>query len=283
MESPAPYHQVPRPSTVQDTVEDTGDDDYADEHELLMHTVHTLPKNIKKFWGKRYKLFSRYDYGVYMTAEMWYSVTPEAAAIMVARLVKHWLPNATSILDVCCGAGGNTIQFAKEFDTVGAIDISGTNVECTLHNSQIYGVYDRIWLFTGDWNVMSKNASQDWIPEPIQNENTDEIFDFVFCSPPWGGTSYNRQEGGFDLLGMQPLPVDTLLAQIKQYTKNIGLFLPRNLNIDQIRKITRDLWGSDARSRVLKVVTESHTLGLMVFFGEAVTRDNDIDFENLQR
>ena len=44
---------------------------------------------LEKFWFQRHALFSRYDDGVRLDAESWYSVTPELIAIHVAlRLLR---------------------------------------------------------------------------------------------------------------------------------------------------------------------------------------------------
>ena len=40
-----------------------------------------------RFWSQRRRLFSRFDEGVRLDAEGWYSVTPEAIANHVARRV----------------------------------------------------------------------------------------------------------------------------------------------------------------------------------------------------
>lgn len=255
--------------------EDNGDTyTIAPEDELLMHTYNTLPSKVKKFWSKRYDLFSKYDEGVYMNTELWYSVTPEAAAKFIAIYLKKMLPQATTILDLCCGGGGNTIQFAEIFDSVGAIDINPVHVHCTNHNAGIYNVHEKIWLYVGDWNEMV--GHQNWIPEELKNENQTRIFDFIFCSPPWGGPSYTREANSFDLLSMEPFSVPTLLKQMSQYTRNMGLFLPRNLNMDQLREVTRDLFGPSAKCRVVLILFDGHLLGVVVFFGPEVTDNNKI-------
>jgi methylase of polypeptide subunit release factors len=38
-----------------------------------------------KYWDQRYRLFSRFDKGVRMDAESWYSVTPESIAQHIAQ------------------------------------------------------------------------------------------------------------------------------------------------------------------------------------------------------
>ncbi len=44
-----------------------------------------------KFWAQRRRLFSRFDEGVQLDKESWYSVTPEAVAEHIAsRVVSAW-------------------------------------------------------------------------------------------------------------------------------------------------------------------------------------------------
>ncbi len=59
-----------------------------------------------KFWNQRYYYFSRFDEGIMMDYESWYSVTPEELAIYTAKICG---PNAV-VVDAFCGPGGNVIQ-----------------------------------------------------------------------------------------------------------------------------------------------------------------------------
>lgn len=42
-----------------------------------------MPKNIRKYWYRRYEMFRRFDEGIKLSNEMWFSVTPEAVALYV--------------------------------------------------------------------------------------------------------------------------------------------------------------------------------------------------------
>lgn len=247
------------------------------EDELLMHTYETLPKNCKKYWKKRYDLFSKFDNGIYMTSELWYSVTPEEVAIFTAKLIASLIPEATSVLDICCGGGGNTIQFAKYFGNVGAIDINPANSQCTKHNASIYGVEDKIWSYVGDWRAMSNSdhngiPNMSWIPPDMHKKDPTKTFDFIFCSPPWGGPSYKKRGVDFDLESMEPLSLRELVELIMKYTRNFGLFLPRTLNLDQLRNLTNDVFGRDGTCRVIYVNQRGFCIGLIALFGKKVTK-----------
>ena len=41
-----------------------------------------------KYWGQRYRLWSKYDDGILMDDESWYSVTPEEIAAHIAEKCK---------------------------------------------------------------------------------------------------------------------------------------------------------------------------------------------------
>lgn len=63
---------------------------------------------IEKYWYQRYILFSRFDEGVKMDEEGWFSVTPEPIA-------KHHTLRCGNgiIIDGFTGVGGNAIHFAE--------------------------------------------------------------------------------------------------------------------------------------------------------------------------
>ncbi|VDN13007.1 unnamed protein product [Dibothriocephalus latus] len=61
-----------------------------------------------KWWKRRYDLFERFDDGIELDRESWYSVTPEAIARHQAKTCACNL-----IIDGFAGVGGNSIQFAQ--------------------------------------------------------------------------------------------------------------------------------------------------------------------------
>jgi len=84
-----------------------------------------------KYWVQRLRLFSKWNLGIQMDQTAWFSVTPESIARHHAQrcastFVKgsHFTKyTSLTILDACCGVGGNTIQFAIEGLNVLAYDI----------------------------------------------------------------------------------------------------------------------------------------------------------------
>lgn len=217
-------------------------------NELLMHNYNTLPPNCKKFWAKRYKLFKKYDEGVFMTAEQWYSVTPENVARFTALLIKALIPETKRVADLCCGAGGNTIQLAKVFPEVLAVDINETNVECVKHNCAVYGVNAAV--VHADWLEYSKEC---------------ERVDFAYASPPWGGTNY-KSNPKFDLHAMKPINLRDICTSAKRVCDNFILFLPRQSMLEQLSEVALELYG-EKLVRHLYVSQDGHTVGLLAIFG----------------
>ncbi|XP_030765571.1 trimethylguanosine synthase [Sitophilus oryzae] len=166
-------------------------------------------QKIKKYWSRRFSLFSRFDEGIKLDEESWYSVTPE-------KVAKHAAERCSCdvIVDAFCGAGGNSIQFASTCKRVIAIDIDPKKIELARNNAEVYQVADKIDFITGDFFQLADTLKAD----------------VVFLSPPWGGPSYLK-EPEYDLETMlQPFSFSKLFAAASCISKNIAAFLPRNSN-----------------------------------------------------
>ncbi|KAK4381408.1 Trimethylguanosine synthase [Sesamum angolense] len=113
--------------------------------EELEGVMQGFPPSISKYWCQRYLLFSRFDDGIMMDEEGWFSVTPEPIA-------KHHAARCgnSAIVDFFTGAGGNAIQFGQRSKHVIAIDIDPKKIDYARHNAAIYGVEDNIDFIKGD-------------------------------------------------------------------------------------------------------------------------------------
>lgn len=180
--------------------------------------VEEMSKRTAKYWYQRYRLFSRYDEGIKMDEEGWFSVTPESIAEhQAARICSGGL-----IIDAFTGVGGNAIQFAMRGDRVIAIDIDPVKIECARHNAGIYGVADHIEFIVGDFLKLAPTLKAS----------------VVFLSPPWGGPDYTSVDK-FDLHTMiQPLDGFMLFQIAQAISSNVVLFLPRNVDLDQLSELS---------------------------------------------
>ncbi|NXJ65902.1 TGS1 synthase, partial [Rostratula benghalensis] len=166
---------------------------------------------LAKYWAQRYRLFSRFDEGIKLDREGWFSVTPEKIAEHIALRVSQSF-NCHVIVDAFCGVGGNAIQFALTSKRVIAIDIDPEKLRLARNNAEVYGVADQIEFLCGDFMVLAADLQAD----------------VVFLSPPWGGPDYATAEI-FDIQTM--ICPDGYPFKI---TNNIVYFLPRNADIHQV-------------------------------------------------
>ena len=117
-----------------------------------------------KYWAQRRRLFKKFDEGIQLDAEGWYSVTPEVVADHVGarfveasgRLVRCQVSNYSKrknkqkqsksmvILDAFCGCGGNAIAFAKLSASIVSlivcVDVDRTKLRKAAHNASIYNI-----------------------------------------------------------------------------------------------------------------------------------------------
>lgn len=170
-------------------------------------------KMLMKYWSKRFSLFSRFDLGIKLDKESWFSVTPEKIAAYTASRCK-----CDIIVDAFCGAGGNTIQFAKTCSKVIAIDIDPLKIDMAKHNASVYGVENKIEFIVGSFIDLADSL----------------VADAVFLSPPWGGPEYLKNDV-YDIEEfLLPVPASELMAISRRISPNICIYLPRNSNKTQL-------------------------------------------------
>ncbi|RXM27240.1 Trimethylguanosine synthase [Acipenser ruthenus] len=147
------------------------------------NTTCTVPPEIAadpelaKYWAQRYRLFSRFDEGIKLDHEGWFSVTPEKIAKHIAVRVQESF-HCDVIIDAFCGVGGNSIQFALAGKKVIAIDIDPVRIALAQNNAEVYGVAGQIEFIQGDFMLLASDLKAD----------------VVFLSPPWGGPDYLSAE-----------------------------------------------------------------------------------------
>ncbi|CAL8081219.1 unnamed protein product [Calicophoron daubneyi] len=100
---------------------------------------------LKKFWNRRYELFERYDMGIQLDDESWFTTTPECIARHQAKIC-----TCDFLIDAFSGIGGNTIQFALTCGMVLAVDNVYSRLLLLRNNAQIYGVCSKISLICAD-------------------------------------------------------------------------------------------------------------------------------------
>ncbi|XP_014602044.1 PREDICTED: trimethylguanosine synthase isoform X1 [Polistes canadensis] len=200
-------------------------------------------KSLMKYWIKRYHLFSKFDQGIKLDRESWFSVTPEKVAEHIAARCK-----CDTIIDAFCGAGGNAIQFAFTCERVIAIDIDPTKIQLARNNARIYGVEDRIEFIIGNFFDIAPKL----------------IADVVFLSPPWGGPGYAKNET-YDLDSiMQPIGGIEIFKIARKITDHVAYFLPRNVDTMQIAMLAGEGSGVEVEQNFL----DRKLIALTAYYGE---------------
>eukprot|EP01126_Amoeba_proteus_P019739 TRINITY_DN2022_c0_g1_i7.p1 TRINITY_DN2022_c0_g1~~TRINITY_DN2022_c0_g1_i7.p1 ORF type:complete len:282 (+),score=62.03 TRINITY_DN2022_c0_g1_i7:2-847(+) len=220
-----------------------------------------------KQWYQRrvrgYDLFEKFDQGIKLDKEGWFSVTPEVIARHIAQRFFDVLgPNAL-VVDAMAGVGGNTIQFATKFPVVFGIDISFPRLLMLKHNATIYGVQDKIELVRGDYTCIAKH----W-----------RLADAVFLSPPWGGPTYTQLDV-FNLCSMIP-DGEELFKASKCLTSNISYLLPRQTSEEQLMSLAKN---NKKKARTEKEVVRIEELYvnerfkmLAVYYGSLAGDTNEV-------
>lgn len=219
-----------------------------------------LDKKLTKYWFQRYNLFSRYDEGIQMDDEAWYSVTPEKIALHIAKRFDESLGTGHKVIvDAFCGVGGNLIQFAlhSPYNRVIGIDINPERIKMAKHNATIYGVQNQCEFILGDFTQIIHMLAYK--------------VDAVFLSPPWGGIDYQSIDK-YTLDHMTPNGYEIVRLCRQYLTENIALFLPRNIDLEQISKklLSKKYPLFESESNMVGNKTKTIT----VYFGELTTADS---------
>ncbi|KAI7869238.1 RNA cap guanine-N2 methyltransferase-domain-containing protein [Spinellus fusiger] len=224
------------------------------ENNLLEYEL----KQKVRYFHQRYSYFSRFDEGILMDKEGWYSVTPENIAYHIAERCR-----SNVIIDAFCGCGGNAIQFAFTCEkAVIAIDVDPVKLHCARNNARIYGVEDRIEFIQGDFFELASRLTV----STIHNCNV------VFLSPPWGGPDYIGAEV-FDLNTMIPGNGTEIYRLASQITPHIAYFLPRNTNPQQLAALA----GPNGTCEIEQTYLRGSFKALNVYYGSLVNPELTTD------
>ena len=125
------------------------------------------------------------------------SLTPEALALEIGK--RAWDAGARTVVDAGCGAGGNTIGFARAGLHVLAIERDAARLADARHNARLYGVEAQIRFVAGDAVALARaNAA-----------------DVLFVDPPWG---VNWARDGMGVAQLVPL-AEMIAIQSKYRTQ----------------------------------------------------------------
>lgn len=175
---------------------------------------------LRNFTNKRRYLFSKYDQGIQLDEESWYSVTPESVGEYIAeKIISKFPKQEVKVLDAFAGCGGNIIQFGKQCHKVYGCEIDQTKIDYCDSNWKIYDITNY------------KICLKDYLESTIQDFENEKL-NAVFLSPPWGGVGYTQMEK-YKFEYMHPNFNDTLTKSL-EYSNNLILYIPRNTDVKEI-------------------------------------------------
>lgn len=225
----------------------------------------SISRKMKKYYNRRYMLFTRFDEGCLLDTESWFSVTPEKTARHIADQVFKKMGNRSdlTILDAFCGSGGNTIQFCKYFDNVISVDIDPIKLQCAQHNSRIYKTQDRVRFLLQDFFSLHKTL----------RINDDQRIDVIFLSPPWGGINYFHSKEA----DISEFPLDCFKIYLycvnELKCRNVVFFLPRNTNLEQVLFMA----GPGGKCEIEQNFIDHKLVAMTAYYGGLCNDTNFVD------
>lgn len=218
------------------------------EYSIVKDAATHLPRELQKYYAQRYRLFLKFDHGIKMDEESWYSVTPEMIAAHHA-----YRCSCDVVVDAFCGSGGNSIQLAYTCNQVIAVDIDPKKIELARHNAKVYGVADRIQFVVGNFFELAPTLKAD----------------VVYLSPPWGGVKY-LYETIYDVSVMGGcMEARKLMDAARTISDNIALYLPRTSDLYQVVSLAGAGGSVDIESNMMGRKKKAIT----VYYGDLVNTD----------
>lgn len=143
------------------------------------------------------------------------------------------------LIDLFCGAGGNTIAFAltERWDRIISIERDESTLACAQNNAQVYGLDDEYvtWVHGDSFAFLKTLFNNPSALHPDLQVDLDATI--LFASPPWGGPGYSTDEV-FNLDNMQPYSITDLHEAYKPLDH--VLFLPRSSDLRQLANLALD-------------------------------------------
>ena len=238
----------------------------------------------RKYWDQRYRLFKKFDMGIQLDQESWFSITPEVVGVYLARKVRNRRAKLAkaggvplflgTVVDAFSGCGGCAIPLATlslaDDDVVPqggdgdrsagregvlAIDSDQSKLLRLEHNAAIYQADRRIQVTCCDVREYLRSLSDISVAAtrgmPVLSEDGDHCsfgasVGLMVLSPPWGGPKYLNQPT-FDLRNF-PDCCGCGLELFKLAASkcpNLAYIIPRNVPKSQIAQLAKECVGKE--------------------------------------
>lgn len=160
-----------------------------------------------------------------------YSATDQLTARATARVLRT-LPGVTAastVTDATACIGGNTLEFARAFAHVHAVELDPVRASMLRHNLAWLQLDRGVTVHEADYCDLQATLRQD----------------VVFLDPPWGGKRYKQQERV--RLYLSDRDVGDLCGAILTHTAHAVVKVPRNFDVCHFAQTVQQ------RVRVLKL------------------------------
>jgi SAM-dependent methyltransferase len=157
--------------------------------------------------------------GTRLDPEGKWSLTPEALAVAMGERAA-----GKSVVDAGCGAGGNTIGFARAGCRVVAIERDAARLADARHNARVYGVEDRVR----------------WIHAEIEDALPTLSADVLFVDPPWG-VEWSRT-----LTPLAALPALTTALGVRDRFGEVWAKVPPSFDVREVPDARPEAWYGTA-------------------------------------
>ena len=153
-----------------------------------------------------------------------YSITdPETAQIISDIIKKFFKDNNITVTDANGNMGGNTINFAQNFNKVNSVEIIPKHCDILKNNITEYKLENKIQVICKDYLDVMLELKQD----------------VVFFDPPWGGKDYKKIHTMN--LELDNINIIDIINAIKAVTKIVVIRVPFNYDIvGFLRKVNYD-------------------------------------------
>lgn len=160
--------------------------------------------------------------GARLDAQARLGLTPEALALAMGRRARRRFER---VVDLCAGAGGSAIGFARAGCSVTAIERDEARVGMLRHNARLYGVASKIEIVHGDaLDFLAAHRSS-------KRASSKPAHELWFVDPPWGGA-----DGKYDStrVGITDLPPLARVLAARPSSQALWAKLPPTFDVSEL-------------------------------------------------
>lgn len=209
---------------------------------------YAITSDLKKYFGKRYFLFSMFDSGIQIDRESWYSVVAEPISKYLCERLLYY--GVTSVFEPFSGVGGLSIHFSGNFSPLLVNDIDKEKIKMLKNNLRVYGKGLNLLKF----------MNKDIFDIPPSN------YDCAVVCPPWGGINISEYSSK-DLDEIMRPQLSLILTHCKQFSQNMVIQMPKNTNLKNLMKVV-NMCNICPLVKIEKIMVNGKSSQLFVYLGQ---------------